>query len=136
MASTDAKRRLTGVWQGRYSYPAKLPPVSFVATLIESGIYLSGSTHEEAASIGAGGYVACASLSGQSTESHVSFTKIYENVPRSEQRPIHYQGSLNAEATEISGTWTIEGVWSGSFVMIRSPGQSAKKIRQRVVSVR
>ena len=36
---------LTGVWNGLYSYPDGLS-VTFVATLIESGGALSGSTHE------------------------------------------------------------------------------------------
>jgi hypothetical protein len=35
---------LTGVWQGRYTYPHHMPPVSFVATLIETATRLSGST--------------------------------------------------------------------------------------------
>jgi hypothetical protein len=37
---------ITGVWQGTYCYPFGLGPVSFVATLIEAGSSLTGTTHE------------------------------------------------------------------------------------------
>ena len=45
--ATDAQN-LTGVWQGLYTYPNS-ESVSFVATLIDSGGALSGSTHEPCA---------------------------------------------------------------------------------------
>ena len=43
--SQTGEQNLTGVWHGLYSYPDGVS-VSFVATLIESGSSLSGSTHE------------------------------------------------------------------------------------------
>ena len=43
--SQTGEQNLTGVWHGLYTYPDGVS-VSFVATLIESGSSLSGSTHE------------------------------------------------------------------------------------------
>ena len=48
----------------------------------------------------------------------VSFRKTYDGtVPG--YRAVDYAGTLNDEATEIEGRWTILGVWSGKFMMIR-----------------
>jgi hypothetical protein len=57
----DNGRSLTGVWNGLYSYPHSLPPVSFTAILIESGASFSGTTHEPGESVGVSG-VAYATL--------------------------------------------------------------------------
>jgi hypothetical protein len=46
------------------------------------------------------------------------------------QSPVLYDGALNGDATEIEGRWTIVKVWSGKFLMIRSPGQEAKASRK------
>ncbi len=37
---------LTGVWHGLYTYASQNLAVSFVATLIETGSSVSGTTHE------------------------------------------------------------------------------------------
>ena len=42
---SDGKQNLTGVWHGLYTYPGGTS-VAFVATLIEAGSHLNGSTHE------------------------------------------------------------------------------------------
>ena len=123
-------QNLTGVWSGRYFYPSELPPVSFVATLIETAASLTGMTHEPAAT----GTARCASLEGQREGNAVSFIKTYDKAEL-QAYPIHYSGILNGDATEIKGTWRISGHWSGTFLMVRSPGKVAavtRKVAERV----
>lgn len=127
---TGADRdNLTGVWHGQYSYPApQVKPVGFVATLIDFAGSLSGSTHEETA-IGPGPAQLFAVLEGRRTGTEVMFVKTYDPAVEDWQ-DILYEGTLNSDATEISGTWVIPGVWAGPFLMIREQGKAVAK-RQR-----
>ncbi|MGE0282169.1 MAG: hypothetical protein AB7P20_16370 [Rhizobiaceae bacterium] len=121
---------LTGVWNGRYSYPFLLSPVSFVATLIETKRRLGGSTHEANTGMGAAGAMAFAILDGARDGSRVTFTKTYENLPADANHPIQYIGTLSTDGAEISGQWNIPGHWSGNFVMIRSQRQAIASNRR------
>ena len=125
------EKNLTGVWNGLYTYPSGLS-TSFVATLIDSGGSLSGTTHEP----GALGGTLYASLVGSRNDSAVGFTKTYEQPGLLHRKPIIYEGALNGDATEIEGRWTIQKVWSGKFMMVRSGGQAAKVERRVVERVR
>lgn len=122
------KRNLTGVWNGLYSYRDGRS-TSFVATLIESGRSLSGTTHEPGRAGGAGGML-FASLVGTRSDSAVTFTKTYEQPDEVHRCPISYEGALNGEGTEIEGRWTIMRFCSGKFLMVRSPGQKANAERE------
>ena len=120
---------LTGVWNGLYSYPDGRS-VTFVATLIESGSTLSGSTHEPCVGGDCPAGTLFASLMGGRQGNAVSFRKTYAAAsPRF--GTVNYEGRLNAEATEIEGRWTIPGVWSGKFLMIR-PLREARHAEQAV----
>lgn len=129
MSAPRAARNLTGVWHGLYTYPDGRS-TSFVATLIEAGGTVSGTTHEPGASPSGPSAHLFASLSGSRRGGAVTFTKTYEQPDPAHSSPILYQGALNAEATEIEGRWTIVGVWSGKFLMIRSAGKTAIAKRQ------
>jgi hypothetical protein len=122
-ASTQS---LTGVWQGTYCYPAGLGPVSFVATLIEAGSSLTGTTHEPGRwSFGGGPNVTLyASLSGSRHGGAVAFVKTYDG-DNPLYRPIAYEGTLSGDGTKIEGRWTISGILSGRFLMIR-PARKAE----------
>lgn len=122
------KRNLTGVWNGLYTYRDGRS-TSFVATLIESGGLLSGTTHEPSTT-GAAGAMLFASLDGARGDSTVTFTKTYERPDALHRSPIRYEGALNREGTEIEGRWTIMRFWSGKFLMVRSPGQEVKAERK------
>jgi hypothetical protein len=115
-------QNLTGVWNGLYSY-ADGRSTSFVATLIEAGASLSGTIHEPGARGASLGATLFASLVGSRRDSAVMFTKTYEQPDPFHSSPILYEGALNGDATEIEGRWTIVKVWSGKFLMIRSPGK-------------
>jgi hypothetical protein len=116
---------LTGVWQGTYSYPLGLGSVSFVATLIEAGNLLMGTTHEPGHwALGGGSNVTLyASLSGSRHGGAVAFVKTYDgNNPN--YRTVEYEGTLSGDGTEIEGRWIISRMWSGKFLMIRPAGKA------------
>ncbi len=116
---------LTGVWNGLYSYPDGRS-VTFMATLIDSGSMLSGSTHEPCVGGDCPSATLFASLIGSRDGSTVTFRKAYEAAgPRF--ATVNYAGRLNADATEIEGRWMIPGVWSGKFMMIRPAREALKE---------
>jgi hypothetical protein len=118
-------QNLTGVWNGLYSYPDGRS-VTFVATLIDGGSTLSGSTHEPCVGGDCPAATLFATLMGSRSGSSVSFRKTYEAAdPR--WGTVNYEGRLNAEATEIEGRWMIPGVWSGKFMMIRPLREELKE---------
>ena len=120
---------MTGLWHGLYSYPARLRPVFFVATLISHGSGFSGRTQE--AAVGANGTPVSlgAVLAGQTTGGLVEFTKTYEG---GWQHAVLYAGRLSADRLEIEGAWRIPGVWSGRFLMRR--GEEAEEAELRRAS--
>jgi len=114
---------LTGIWHGLYTYPRALQRVLFDATLIESGAWLSGSTHEICGSGPAKGQTICATLLGKRRAGLVTFTKTYDGSAPG-HGVVEYEGMLNADASEIEGRWSIRRNWSGKFLMIRSTGKT------------
>ena len=117
----SAQSSLTGVWQGLYSYPVAVPPVSFTATLIDVAGSFSGTTHEK----GPGGGTLLATLAGRRDGGAVNFRKTYVGGPRG-YGEVAYEGTLASDGTEIEGRWTLPNGWSGKFLMTRpSPARVA-----------
>lgn len=116
-------RDLTGIWHGIFNYPRSLPPTHFVATLVERGASLAGETEET----DTGGRLLTGLIHGHRAGAAVNFVKTYDD---NHAHAIHYAGTLDAEATEIAGTWRIEGQWSGSFVMVRPAGKAVEVERK------
>lgn len=110
---------LTGVWEGLFNWPVRRPPTPFTAVLIDTGGTLSGSVHEIAQGGPLDGRELTALIAGARSGGSVRFTKTYEARP-ARFMPVVYDGALNADATEIDGTWTIKGRMSGRFLMMRS----------------
>jgi len=126
----DDAHNLTGVWQGLYTYPNG-QSVSFVATLIDSAGALSGATHEPGGHGDARSGTLYATLAGQRGGSTVAFRKTYDGkVPL--YHAVDYAGTLTADATEVAGRWTIPGVWSGTFLMIR-PARKEESVARKAV---
>ena len=123
---------LTGIWQGLYSYPRALEPVSFVATLIETASWLSGSTHEAHRKTGA---TILATLLGTRADDTVDFVKTYEPTSSGYKKGVHYEGTLSADGTEIEGRWIIPGNWSGRFLMIRGAREAESVARKKFARV-
>jgi len=93
-----AEKTLTGVWNGLYSYPdGRSTP--FVATLIEGGAVLSGTTHEPSDRPGGGGQTLYAHLDGSHRGGAVTFTKAYDPSDAIHSSRIHYDGTARSTAT-------------------------------------
>ncbi|MCY1648810.1 hypothetical protein OVA11_17625 [Caulobacter sp. SL161] len=125
---------LTGIWQGLYSYPHALAPVAFTATLLDSG-WLSGSIHEIAVGEDYVPVQVFATILGRHEGGAVQFTKTYDGSKADWSHAVHYAGALSEDATEIQGQWSIPGVWSGKFLMIRPGGPRATVLREAFETV-
>ncbi len=110
---------LTGVWDGTFVQP-QVGMVTFLATLIESGGALGGNVTEPCLTPGCPLRIHNASIAGHRSGSAVSFVKRYEPSGYGYET-VSYEGSVNAEATEIDGRWRLPGTTlSGTFLMVRS----------------
>jgi hypothetical protein len=110
---------LTGIWNGLYSYPRAIEPVSFVATLSETDGWLSGGTEEIASAGTMRGQMITASLQGRRIGHSITFLKTYDRMPQGYDT-VQYTGDVNSDCSEIEGHWKIPGVWSGKFLMNRA----------------
>jgi hypothetical protein len=123
------KKSLTGVWHGLYSYAAFREPVYFVATLIDGGSFISGSTHEQEVGETGAPLTLFASIEGSKAENAVAFNKTYDGSGGWEHA-VAYAGTLNADASEIEGEWRIDFRAWGRFLMIRNRGAEEKTVRK------
>ena len=121
--------RLTGVWHGLYTYANQPEPVYFVATLIESGSHLSGTTFESAVGQTGAPLTLNALIEGTRAGVSIAFLKRYDGSG-GWHHGVAYEGTLNGERTEIEGGWTIGSAASGRFLMIRSSGASETVVRR------
>jgi hypothetical protein len=132
--SEQDKVNLTGVWNGLYSYPQLGKSVSFVATLIETVSWVTGSTHEPCVFGDGAGNTLYATLLGSRASRTVLFRKTYDSAGPNYSL-VEYEGVLSSDGNEISGRWAISTAWSGSFLMIRSGGQSVARTRKTLAKV-
>jgi hypothetical protein len=110
---------LSGVWDGTF-VQSGVGVISFLATLIESGGALAGSVTEPCTMPACPLSTHNASIAGHRSGSAVSFVKRYE-PPGYGYETVLYEGSVNAEATEIDGRWQLPGTThSGRFLMVRA----------------
>ena len=119
-----SSRDVTGRWEGIFNYPRELPPNGFVAVLIERAGAINGETEEVSDVDRDRGARLAAVLTGARVGSSVCFDKRYETGRRA-GLVVRYAGTLAPEGDEIVGEWTIPGVWSGSFIMVRQSGPAA-----------
>jgi hypothetical protein len=132
---TAMSEDLTGVWDGSYIQPGT-GMVTFTATLVESHGALSGGVTEPCSNPHCPLRTHNAAIAGQRSGSAVSFVKRYE-PPGYGFDTVHYEGTVNAEATEIDGRWRLPG-FSGAFLMIRASrtAQAAKTDKRAKVPSR
>lgn len=119
---------LTGVWHGLYTY-RELGSVYFVATMIESGAWLTGSTHESEIGVSGAPLTLFAGLEGVKAGRRVRFVKTYDGTG-GWSHSVAYEGMLSEDASEIEGLWTIGSEASGRFLMIRSAGANESVVRR------
>lgn len=107
---------LTGIWTGTYTHWRGM--VTFLATLIESGDALAGNVTEPCTNPACPIRTHNASIAGHRSGGVVSFVKRYEPSGYG-FGTVSYEGTVNAEATEIDGRWRLPRT-SGTFLMVRS----------------
>lgn len=122
---------LTGRWDGIYNYPRTRPPTGYVALLGDRDGALTGEIEE----VSEAGEPLAAVLDGERVGSQVRFTKRYDDVERA-YYAVDYEGGLSAEGDEITGEWTIPGVWSGTFIMVRATRSGEQVVRVAEQEVR
>jgi hypothetical protein len=120
-ADNASALNLSGMWRGLYNYPRAQPSVHFTADLAETDSWLVGMTEETASAGDVRGCKISATLQGRRSGASVTWLKLYDGSSRNYDS-VHYTGVVNADGTEIEGRWTIPGIWSGTFLMIRSRG--------------
>lgn len=130
--SDDAN--LSGKWSGFYNYPGGRPPTQFEAELLDTVGLLSGETREEGDSPDCFGETLQAVLDGRRDGDRVAFTKRYDDLRRAYYATA-YEGVLAPDGNEIEGRWTVPGIWSGTFLMVRHAGATQaeeKKVSEEV----
>lgn len=112
---SDDPLNLAGVWYGRYDALGYAETNSFVAHLNDDDGAISGTITEPDTT---GQYdVRRAFVSGSRSGSTLRFVKQYDGGARA--HAVRYSGEINADATEISGTWAIVRHHHGIFSMRR-----------------
>jgi hypothetical protein len=134
MNAQAGPHNLTGIWHGLYTYPLGNVSVAFVATLIDAGNALSGSTHEPCVFGGDPSQTLFAMIDGRRHDRAITFLKIYDGANPA-FGTVAYDGTLSPDGTEIEGHWMIPGTWSGTFLMIRPAGRSEAVTRRISESV-
>ncbi len=109
---------LTGVWQGLYSYESIQEPVPFMATVLDTGNFISGATHENCLVGGLRHGAPTAMIDGNRRALHVSFTKKYDGSEGWDHAVV-YDGDATPDGTEIVGRWILPEGLTGYFLMVR-----------------
>ena len=123
---------ITGLWSGEYRYPKSWrAPVGFTAILSDQSGAITGSISERSDII-AGGYEQ-ADVLGTRHGAEVSFTKIYDDSG-AYGHAVAYRGAMNAAGTDVTGTWTLEGL-SGTFHMWRQISDVAAEERRESIVI-
>lgn len=116
---------LSGEWRGIFNYPRGAPPTEFLAALRDGGGTLTGHTVEP--SLYGDGNIS-ARIDGRRSGAAVNFVKMYEENERAYDS-VAYEGTVDADGCEITGRWSIPGVWSGTFIMVREQGAGVEDAR-------
>jgi len=112
---------LTGIWQGYYLYPDSGLPVPFIATLLESGRFVTGTTHEIASRGRVPGQTLFAMVDGSRCGASLCFVKHYSHSGEDTgyDVPVRYEGLVSTDGSQVEGLWTIRAGYGGRFAMIR-----------------
>jgi len=129
--SGDVDFDLSGQWSGLYNYPIPAPPTSFEAVIRDTGGLITGETSEAGDTPDCAGQLLHALIEGRREGARVHFVKVYDHLGRA-ANPITYDGQVLSGGDEIEGRWTIPGIWSGTFMMVRA--RKEETAAQRKVS--
>jgi hypothetical protein len=121
---------LSGAWDGIFNYPRGYRPNAFIATLQDSGGFLTGETTEPSQEQHDRNAILHAWLEGRRDGATITFVKSYDDPARAHYA-VRYAGTVTPDGSEISGQWDIPGVWSGTFIMVRKTG-TAEMVERKV----
>ena len=122
---------LSGRWKGFFNYPDGFETTEFDAELRDLGGAISGETSEP--HFEDSGRILYATLQGARVGSNLRFHKTYDELDL-HYHMVVYEGRIDPSGDEISGEWTVPGIWSGTFLMIRASGR-AEGIERRVEEI-
>jgi hypothetical protein len=116
---------LSGRWTGLFNYPDGGPATPFEAELSDIGGSVTGTTTEQGETPETIGETLQAVIDGRREGSALRFLKMYDGAA-GDYDVVHYEGEVQPGCDEIEGRWTIPGIWSGTFLMVRHSGAAAK----------
>lgn len=123
---------LCGSWTGRFDYDNVVhgTPVSFDATITQTGASLSGETVEPNTFRPEPTDTLLAVIVGERSGTAVSFEKIYTDFDAPEA-PV-YEGRVNITATRITGRWHFRSMPSvtGTFLLARTTMAATRKTKR------
>lgn len=126
---------LTGAWSGEYAYPYRLRRnprrVPFNALLEDMDGSITGTIDEPNTFRRSSVARLFATVVGQRAGANVTFIKTMDGTGGA-THSIHYEGVADAEFARIDGTWTIPGMWSGTFFMERAGAEAGAAIERTV----
>jgi len=120
-ASARGPGLLTGVWEGKYEYPADTGqnPVTFTLVLIQDGGRVTGMIREPNTFGQQPDPWLHATFDGRYSSRELSFTKTYDGTAGA-SHDVEYKGQISADGDSVErGTWTIPGSISGTFTLKR-----------------
>ena len=134
---TAATADLTGVWTGSYSYPANSgnEPVKFTLVLLRAqngyrGCVVEPNTFgKERNEPFLHADILAARLSEDARR--LDFTKKYDGTDGVDHK-VEYSGRFSADGTKMNGTWTLPGIWSGTFSIAKSANTKAGRFSSGV----
>tara|TARA_B100000678_G_scaffold125411_1_gene105022 strand:- start:275 stop:664 length:390 start_codon:yes stop_codon:yes gene_type:complete len=108
------ERDVTGIWYGSYAGLGQYN--AFIAQLDERALGVTGTiTERDEYRVSD---LRRASVSGSRGGGTIAFVKQYDGAGIF-AHAVDYTGQVNEEGTEITGHWSIEGRYRGTFVMRR-----------------
>lgn len=115
-AQADRYPSLAGLWEGSYTYRegSVLTRVTFEIQLAQRGQSLTGRLIEPNTFKRAPVKFLSANLVGIIDGDRVRLIKTYDGTG-GENHSVYYEGKLNANASEMTGTWIVERNWRGEF---------------------
>lgn len=124
---TKGRSSLTGSWSGAYRYPNGGHETVFNAQITESGGAFVGVTQEPNEFLQDAVSVLHGEIEGHREGSAVTFTKFYNHGHDATRHSIRYEGTVDANLTQIEGRWIVSSDWSGTFFMHRDDDGAAEE---------
>lgn len=132
--NVSRRTSLSGAWSGAYRYPGDVGPETvFNVQIEEVGSAFTGALQEPNLLHPGRAPVVTAEIEGVRNGAQVSFAKFYDGSGGM-SHAVQYDGTADAALERIEGRWTIPGVWSGTFFMLRDDDGAAEEAELKAES--